>query len=62
MHALIILMAAFFMGLPVFALIWSACSLGAIFGTVLLPLAAIVAGGYLIGLCIFSVQDTLQGV
>ena len=62
MHALIILLSAFFMGLPVFALIWSACSLGAIFGTVLLPLAAIVAGGHLIGLCIFSVQDTLQGV
>ena len=62
MHALIILLFAFFMGLPVFALTWIACALGAIFGTVLLPLAAIVVGGYLIGLCIFSVQDTLQGV
>lgn len=62
MHALIILMAAFFMGLPVFVLTWIACALGAIFGTVLLPLATIFAGGYLIGVCIFSVQDTLQGV
>ena len=52
----------FFMGLPLFALTWIACALGAIFGTVLLPLATIIAGGYLIGLCIFSVQDTLQGV
>lgn len=62
MHAFIILLFAFFMGLPLFALTWIACSLGAIFGTVLLPLGAIVAGGYLIGLCIFSAQDTLQGV
>ena len=62
MHALIILMFAFFMGLPIFVLTWIACAVGAIFGTVLLPLAAIIAGGYLIGLCIFSVQDTLQGV
>ena len=52
----------FFMGLPVFVLTWIACAVGAIFGTVLLPLATIIAGGYLIGLCIFSVQDTLQGI
>ena len=62
MHALIILTFAFLMGLPVFALTWIACAVGAIFGTVLLPLATIIAGGYVIGLCIFSVQDTLQGV
>ena len=62
MHAVIILMFAFFMGLPVFVLTWIACAVGAIFGTVLLPLATIIAGGYLIGLCIFSVQDTLQGI
>ena len=62
MRALIILLFAFFTGLPLFALTWITCQLGAIFGTVLLPLATIIASGYLIGLCIFSVQDTLQGV